>query len=397
MNYHLLNDDKFIDDFIDVVEGIQTNNNKYLIFRNKNSVKYVSHPKITYVKSEQNYLNELIRNFCKDDKVFIHYLRRGLYEFIISIPIETRIGLFFWGGDIVEYPTHFYKKFNYEPQTLKYYNKHKNPYYRIIRFYRNPKNILRYVLKRRQFLKQEKSQLELKNLALSRIDYLLNWNPLDYEQLLKKVKRFKARDIYHFYGIGLESDLPAIKNNNSKTLKIWLGNSAALANNHMDALKVLGRLKDEDIEILCPLSYGDYSKNKHYTSTVIKYGKDLFGEKFIPLTAFLQRSEYYRLLQETDIIIMFQNRTQANGNISASLSMGKKIFLHKINTIYQLYKKNDIKVFSVDEFNKSTFDQLKCPLTQEEISMNIKMLKERILNTYRKESSLAEVLKCVAK
>ena len=57
-----------------------------------------------------------------------------------------------------------------------------------------------------------------------------------------------------------------------------MGNSTDTSNCHFEMFDLLLPYKDEDILIYCPLSYGPYTA---YGDSVIKRGKELFGEKFV--------------------------------------------------------------------------------------------------------------------
>ena len=82
--------------------------------------------------------------------------------------------------------------------------------------------------------------------------------------------------------------------------------------------------------IYTPLSYGD----QDYADEVIKEGKSAFGEKFIPLTSYMTREEYYKILYDIDIGVFNNNRQQGTGNIEALLYFGRKIYLRDDTTMW---------------------------------------------------------------
>lgn len=63
---------------------------------------------------------------------------------------------------------------------------------------------------------------------------------------------------------------------------IIVGNSATLENNHIDTFKLLDDNVLSDKLLFCPLSYGD----KLYGNYVIAVGREMFKEKFVPVTDF---------------------------------------------------------------------------------------------------------------
>jgi hypothetical protein len=388
-------DDKFINDFIDDAESVSKGNNVYIIEGSRENAKHAIHPLISFVHSLNEYLNKLLTQLTLNDKIFIHWLHQGLYDFILSLSSEIKVGLFFWGGDIVETPQEVYARDNYLPLTYRYYYNYIRPFPYWFKLYKNPLNILRHIKWKWEFEKQVKKRAEKKFKAIERLNYFLNWMPLDYEWIKERSKNFNAEYIYHFYGIGEQNNPPQVikkhKEQNSP-LVFWVGNSSTEANNHLDALKVLSRFKKENIKIICPLSYG-YPVQHHYTQHIIKCGKKLFGEKFYPLTQFLSRSEYYKLLWQADVVVMFHNRTQAAGNIRTFMQMGKKIFMQKANTMFQYFKNSGAVIYTNDELRQMSIDEIKRPLTEDDVLKN-KIVLNKIINHSEKFKSLSQVLCC---
>lgn len=131
-----------------------------------------------------------------------------------------------------------------------------------------------------------------------------------------------------------------IKEIKKEYIAIQVGNSAIETNNHFEILKKLENYKNQNIKIYCPLSYG----NKRYAKKVIKRGNELFGEKFIPMTEFLEYSKYLEFLSQIDIAIFAHDRQQAVGNITSLLSMKKTVYLKERVTTYSMLKELGVKV-----------------------------------------------------
>ena len=104
-------------------------------------------------------------------------------------------------------------------------------------------------------------------------------------------------------------------------VNILLGNSATPTNRHKSALDALSRFANEDIKIYAPLSYGDDA----YRDEVISYGRELFGDKFVPVTEFMERSEYISFLTKISIGVFNYDRQQGLGNIHLLMRMGAKV------------------------------------------------------------------------
>lgn len=144
------------------------------------------------------------------------------------------------------------------------------------------------------------------------------------------------------------------KNHSKKNINIQIGNSATDTNRHIDILNILEKYKEKNIRIYVPLSYGE----KEYAKKVIEYGKNVFGEKLIPLTKFMSLEEYYLLMGKIDIAIFNMVRQQALGNIWFQMQLGKKIYLNRDGELWD-YFVNDLKcdISAVDEINRSSFEQ----------------------------------------
>ncbi len=157
-----------------------------------------------------------------------------------------------------------------------------------------------------------------------------------------------ARQYFNFKGKTIDSFLyPSnffnpleLRKKTDNTLWIQIGNSSHESNNHIDAINRISYLKEDDVKIICPLSYG----NKKHAATVIKRGKEVFGDKFIPLTTFIPLEEYLEILSKIDIAIFNHWRQQAVGNITTLLGLGKTVYIRKEVTTWQLLEEKGIKI-----------------------------------------------------
>jgi hypothetical protein len=172
--------------------------------------------------------------------------------------------------------------------------------------------------------------------------------------LAKKVYLSKAEYHYVLYPIPvrIEHLMSRSEVRKARTKGILLGNSADPSNRHTESLEMLVPFMDEDIEVYCPLSYGG---NPAYIEMISKKGKSIFGEKFHPLSHFLNADDYAGLLHKIDIVIMNHQRQQGLGNILSLLYLGKKVYLRADTTSYIFLKRNNCQVFDVNEIMNSDF------------------------------------------
>lgn len=139
-----------------------------------------------------------------------------------------------------------------------------------------------------------------------------------------------------------------------KQTNIIIGHSAFAAIKHFEIIEKLKVFRGEKIKIYCPLSYGV----KSYADEVVKFGKKVFGENFIPIFSFMSRIEYCRFLSKMDIAIFAMEGSQAMGNLILLLGLGKKVYMRK-NPQFYFFRKIGIKIFDFDEdeINLSPLDK----------------------------------------
>lgn len=191
----------------------------------------------------------------------------------------------------------------------------------------------------------------------------------DYE-LAKKWYRAKGKYYYSFMypsNMYKEYNLSTIKKVNDKKY-IQVGNSADPTNNHIEVFEKLLPFTDKNFEIICPLSYGD----KKYANYVIQKGKEMFGEKFTPLTEFMPFEKYLEILAKIDIAIFNHRRQQAVGNITTLLSLGKKIYIRDDITTWEFCKEHGLKVYSTNSELNSLFE----PMEENDCNINHQNIKK---------------------
>lgn len=173
----------------------------------------------------------------------------------------------------------------------------------------------------------------------------------DYELAKKwygtKSEYFQA--IYKVDGLSYAQSLPIKKRENK--IRIIVGNSATESNNHFHVFELLEKFKNEDIEIICPLSYG----NIEYAAKVENMGKKIFGAKFIAIKEFFTSEKYIELLNSIDVGIFDNTRQQALGNIYLLLVMQKKLYLNSSSEMWTNFRNTEkLKIFDVEELKTSS-------------------------------------------
>lgn len=194
-------------------------------------------------------------------------------------------------------------------------------------------------------------------------------------------KYIECNDLYHY---AVDTKIGEIRSNEAENKVILLGNSGSVTNRHIEALEKIKNFSNIE-KIYCPLSYGG---NKKYYQKVIAYGKDLFGEKFIPLTDFMPREEYESMLNSVDVGIFNYNRQEGLGNIWMLMFMGKTIYLNKETATGEFFDKLNIKYF---DFSNKTKDKKIEVLEKKDLKRNQEILHENI-NVERSVQKWREIL-----
>ena len=335
MIIHFVPDDKFIDGFIE----------KYLLYHDDKKVmfvcivmanynkKYIKNERVRLITFKSSEYKNIIENIHTFDVVYFHsfLMFKSLY-ILKQIPVKVKIAWIFWGAEF--FKNGIFQKF-YDDCTKKVYlDRIENVKLKKFGVF---KTIAKYF-----WLKIVWFKLLILYKALQRIDYFLHWNYYDYVFVKSLIPNSKS--VFVEFAYGENTTLKSNVNSFKKVIKnrtIIVGNSATFSNNHFSILEILSK-RNEEFEIICPLSYGD----KEYAKIVIDYGKKLFGSRFKPLTEFMPKDEYFKLIQGADCLIFNNIRTQAASNIFYALSIGKKVFLNSENTHLKFLQERNIMTFS---------------------------------------------------
>jgi len=196
----------------------------------------------------------------------------------------------------------------------------------------------------------------LRKKVISKIPVITSLVKGDYE-IVRKVYGSNAKYIYSFYpnpvDFSLIENIPN-KKEHEGTKIIMVGNSGDPANNHKEVFEMLKRFKEEDIKIICSLSYG----SPEYISSTINYGQKLFGSRFIPFTKFIQPEEYIKILADVDVAIMNHNRQQGLGNIIALLALKKKVYIPSDTSSYQFFSDKGVDIFNTSNLKDVSLNDL---------------------------------------
>ena len=295
---HIGTDKKFLIPFIEIInKHYNINDHKFILITKENQI--IHHDYILFINKKSQILKILFA-LNQNKKIVLH----GLFsDILLTI-------LFF------------------QPWVLKkcYWVMHGGDYY----FPEKQSLVRKQIIKRiRHFVTYIKDDFE----------YVKKWYGAKgkyYECFMYPSNLFKE------YSINLKND---------NTINIQVGNSADPTNNQIEVFKKLRKYKNENIKIYAPLSYGDQT----YADAVISKGKEIFKDRFIPITNFMPFKEYLEFLGNIDIAIFAHRRQQAMGNIITLLGLGKKIYIRTSITSWQFFKDIDVRLF---DYNKIELDSI---------------------------------------
>lgn len=344
---HLFQTEKFTDGFVDFInQNFSTDEHQFVIYGRKRinnalEIKCMKYENVKYITDIKNYLSRKknVHQLKKYDKIIIHNLFN--YD-IINVcikykDIRSKTYIYLWGGD-------FY------PCDL------------------NEKGL--DLWKRKKLIKN----------AAGIINILPEENVIVKKLYHTKGKLYNAQyynEKEYFYRTKKEY----IDTTNDNVLKIQIGNSASVTNNHIYILDILSKYKNENIEIYVPLSYGD----KKYAAEIQKYGTKIFGDKFIAIKEFMSLEKYYEFMYSMDIAIFAMRRQQAVGNIEAHLYFGNKVYLNE-KSVLAFHYKNTVgcKIGYIEDLNIASFEKFSHIDINEKIN-NI----DKIKNYTNKKSIIA--------
>jgi len=375
-------DDKFIGGFIEDVTKLELlSNNVFYIRGNKNNSSPSGNAHVKWLNSEKE-TERLLSELSEKDKLFVHWYDIEIGKLCLALDKRIPVYAIFWGGEFYEEPEGYFKSFLFDKYTLRVYNNIKFPYYRFPIPY-----FITDFLNKTYHKKRLEREFNFKSKTLQRINYLA-FPPNSYYEIELIKKMFNAGNIKYIEGFydqnfDLSVSITGSEKRKNHKKSILIGNSATVSNNHIDCFLWLKELALTNIEIVCPLSYGE----DNYKEEVILAGENNFSTSFKPIIHFMKRNEYVKLLSTIDVAIFFNNRSQAFGNIISLIALGKKVFLKPGNPFYINLSRLGIKVFPISENISEIKDDILIPLEKEQIEQNIKLLKENFSDEKR--------LKCI--
>lgn len=348
MILHLLTDDKFADYAIKQFSAPEMQS-EFVLVPSNNAMEHVKLiDRCTIVRQNSPEFDALLNRLNYYSGIIFHGMFWGRWQTPIlqNVPKNVKVAWYFWGGDI-------YSRQDVESQFLA------------------PITGVLYRLHNRKKNKAPDTSWEIPFDLFKRIDYCMTSISAEYDF----AKQYTGADFeylwYTYYS--LEETIGSLRDMSCSGNNIWIGNSAAEWNNHIDAMWQMwksGALRKHSYEkVIIPLSYGA----PWVCNLVQKVGRFFFGKRMQPLVSFMPREEYNALMLSCSTMIINYYEPAANGNIITALWLGMRVYLSEKSMAYTYYKRIGAKVFTLEKDLKIYGFT---PLSDEERAENRKVLNQ---------------------
>lgn len=336
MKLHLVNDEKIINRTIDMFEEVYPNENIFVVANRTSSFKWV--------KKGRNILSRTEFFARKNDysfsEVYIHLLNKRKMNIIDKLDLGgAKVYWIIWGLDL-------YNKL-LEPKGFRILDPESSYYKKVFR-----KNLLWYPFKQWQ---RRWSARKTIRFIKDKIDYIVtDTTENDYQYLMLYYPELKSKPWKDFFYYPLDVILgPELMKCSVNGNSIMIGNSASASNNHEYVMRILSKLDIAARRVIVPLSY---SGKKEYVESVIALGKKLLGTNFSPLQNFLPLDEYNKLQTDVSVALFGNWRQEAIGNIIVALYLGAKVFLPRINPVYEWAQGHGLVVYELEKLVQTDLD-----------------------------------------
>lgn len=341
MLLHFVNDEKFIDGFIeDQNKHVPNNKNVYFAWsKGKKQLKHIKNKEV--VLKDDNSYREILNyiNKEKPSKIFFHNLNKSNWKIINNIPNGIIICWIFYGSEI------FNRKENIHlftgPLTNAFLNQRSKVALRNLSsrflFYLESLTYKLFKWKFTEFYR-----------VISRIDQMAHWIKDDFD-FVKKRYNLEKIEYVNFCYVNKAFEIKCINNREN----LLIGNSGSDTNNHLDIFSIIPEHFIEKFnKIIIPLSY---SGKELYINKVKIAAKQRFGEKALILDDFMVKEEYFKLLATVKLAIMGHFRSQGGGNVRFFLKNRIDVMMFENNNLFKFLTKSKAKIHSLDSLSQNFY------------------------------------------
>lgn len=331
--FHIFPKEKFTDEYVNFInKNFHKKEHIFWLYGNEYNTKCDSEDNVIVSHNKCTDWLLCLKLLYKSQGIILHFFSyRKLLELLFIQPwLLSKLNIVFWGSDLYSY-------------------------------------------RKKKITIKQKMHEGIRKLIIKNSKYITTLVPGDYDLAKKwyKVKGIKLSGNY--INISAQNNLNSIKEkkkwikSEKSTINIQIGNNAQKTNRHLEAIDLISRFKDYNIKVYVPLSYcGD----KEYISKVITHGKNILGNKFVPLLEFMSIENYNDYLSTIDVAIFNNDRQQGMGNINSLVYLGSKVFLKSDTSMWQYFvKENSYCLGKIEDINKMNFQDF-ITIKQEDLEKN---------------------------
>lgn len=350
MNYHIIIQEKFFQAYIDDIYRLHEEKNNVVWVRGnkERNIYFQTDKPVEYLGDDPDYIKKKLTQLQPEDRLFVSWYDTFIGNLILEMNLPNTLYVYLLGAEFYSDPYWWHAEWMFDPMT-----KRKVKRLRLYpRFFPKGKPWLWYRCKNWwKFKREVREEYETKLETIKRIDYIVITEHSGPEvELVKRLypgcraKHAIGTFDQNFDLAKLMPIMPAPPE--EEPLKFLLGNSCDPNGNHIDALHFLQKKIKVPNKIYCFLSYGD-EESRDWT---LAYAKKHLGTSFHPILNYMDRRSFVELVRQMDVVVMFHNRQQAEGNIMTALVLGKPVFMKTRNPQFDMLKRMGVKsVYDVME------------------------------------------------
>lgn len=352
MNYHIITQEKFFNTYIEDIYRLHLEEENVIWVRGKEGKSDFFHSErpVEYIGERFGHFVEKLKTLQPGDRLFVSWYDEKIGNAILRSGIKNPVYVFLMGAEFYSMPYWWHAEWLFDPLTKRRIKRTRL----YPRFFPKGKPWLWYRCKNWwKFKKEVREEYEQRLATVKRIDYIVITEHSGPE--VELVKRLypgcKAQHVVGCFdqNFDIAKSMPlAPVPEKDAPVKILFGNSSDPNGNHLDAFRYLKDKVKGPYEVYTFLSYGDPEAKEW----ALECGRKLFGEAFHPVTDYMDKNAFVRFMQQMDVIMMFHNRQQAEGNIMTALTLGKPVFMKPMNPQYDMLKRMGVlPVYDVREMH----------------------------------------------
>lgn len=333
-------DEKIIDHIIDNFESANPGLNIYFICEEKHNplgYKYIKRAERVRSFNPKTDSIENIGKQIKPQAIVFHSFGLGFLKLSLKTS-EIKSFWIVWGYDIYQLPRILPSL--YAPFTKR------------LIIESNPFIYFEWCIKKSRFLSNfyyrligQKNPFFLLEKAHQNLDYFVTYIREDFDKYISFYPNSRIRYL-HFSFLTLDQYLgETLKEGVINGKNILIGNSNSRESNHIDVFYSIQNGINEQVKVFVPLNYG---RDDKYKDAVIKKGRELLKNSFLPIVHFMEFGDYSKILSSCSIGIFYHFRQQAMGNIIAMLWLGARVYLSKKNPVFAYLIRIGILVFDLE-------------------------------------------------